>query len=41
MDLLSHCATDATHAYIADNGDALKVAFRDIALKISVLRITH
>ncbi len=38
---LSNCATDASHFYNAANGDALRAAFRDIALKISALRITH
>jgi Flp pilus assembly protein TadG len=40
-DLMSSCATDASHFYVATNGDALKAAFRDIALKISKLRLTH
>ena len=39
--MLQNCATDSTHFYDADNGDALKAAFRDIALKISALRISH
>jgi Flp pilus assembly protein TadG len=39
--VLSNCATDSSHFYNAANGDALKAAFRDIALKISALRITH
>ena len=38
---LSNCASDASHFYNASSGDALKAAFRDIALKISALRITH
>ena len=37
--LLSNCATDASHFYNAETGDALMSAFRDIALKISTLRI--
>jgi Flp pilus assembly protein TadG len=41
IDALSKCATDASHFYNAANGDDLKAAFRDIALKISALRITH
>ncbi len=40
-DLMSQCATDASHFYVASNGDALKAAFRDIALKISKLRLTN
>ncbi len=38
---LKNCATDATHFYDATSGDALKAAFRDIALKISTLRLTN
>ncbi len=40
-DLLNNCATDASHFYHATTGDALKAAFRDIALKISTLRLTN
>ncbi|MEQ1651949.1 MAG: VWA domain-containing protein [Hyphomicrobium sp.] len=36
---LSNCATDASHYYNADNAEELKVAFRDIALKISTLHL--
>lgn len=38
--LLTNCATDTSHFYNASTGDALRAAFRDIALKISTLRIT-
>jgi len=38
---LNSCATDPSYFYSAANGDALKAAFRDIALKISALRISH
>ena len=38
---LKNCATDADHYYDATTGDALKAAFRDIALKISTLRLTN
>jgi Flp pilus assembly protein TadG len=38
---LQNCATDASHFYEATTGDALKAAFRDIALKISTLRLTN
>jgi Flp pilus assembly protein TadG len=38
---LSNCATDATYFYNAANGEALRVAFRDIALKISNLRLSY
>ena len=41
QDLLTNCATDPSHFYNAVTGDALKAAFRDIALKISSLRITQ
>lgn len=37
---LNQCATDAGKAYTADNGDQLKQAFRDIALKISSLHLS-
>jgi Flp pilus assembly protein TadG len=39
--LLTNCATDTSHFYNAVTGDALRAAFRDIALKISTLRITQ
>jgi Flp pilus assembly protein TadG len=38
---LTSCATDASHYYDATTEDALKAAFRDIALKISTLRLTN
>ena len=37
---LRSCATDASHAYVAENGDELKEAFRDIALKLSNLYLS-
>ena len=37
--LLKGCATDNSHFYDASTGKSLKQAFRDIALKISNLRI--
>jgi hypothetical protein len=39
--LLKECATDEAHYYDATTGDALKQAFRDIALKISTLRLIN
>lgn len=36
---LKTCATDSSHYYDATSGDALRAAFRDIALKISILRL--
>ena len=38
---LTNCATDSSHYYDATTADALKAAFRDIALKISTLRLTN
>lgn len=38
---LQNCATDKDHYYDATTDDALKAAFRDIALKISTLRLTN
>jgi Flp pilus assembly protein TadG len=38
--LMNKCATDAGKVYIADNGDQLRDAFRDIALKLSSLYIS-
>lgn len=39
--MLKACATDNAHYYPASNGDALRMAFRDIALKISKLRLSQ
>ncbi len=39
--MLKDCATSADHYYDTSGGDALKAAFRDIALKISTLRLTN
>ena len=38
---MQHCATDSSHYYNASDGEALKLAFRDIALKISTLRLAE
>ena len=38
---LTSCATDASHYYDATTEVALQAAFRDIALKISSLRLTN
>lgn len=38
---LKSCATDADHFYNSTTGDALKQAFRDIALKISTLYLSQ
>lgn len=41
INTLSSCATDASHFYNSTTGDALKAAFRDIALKISTLYLSQ
>ncbi|MFT3733327.1 MAG: pilus assembly protein [Hyphomicrobium sp.] len=41
INTLSSCATDADHFYNSSTGDALKAAFRDIALKISSLYLSQ
>jgi hypothetical protein len=41
INTLSNCATDASHFYNSSTGDALKAAFRDIALKISTLYVSQ
>lgn len=41
IDTLSNCASDASHFYNSTTGDALKAAFRDIALKISTLYLSQ
>lgn len=38
---MQYCATSESHYYNASNGEALKQAFRDIALKISDLRLSE
>lgn len=40
-DVMAHCATDASHAYLAATGDQLKEAFREIATKVSTLRLSN
>ncbi|PPC86057.1 MAG: VWA domain-containing protein [Hyphomicrobium sp.] len=41
INTLNSCATDAGHAYTADDGEELKRAFRDIALKVSTLYLSQ
>jgi Flp pilus assembly protein TadG len=41
INTLSNCASDAAHFYNSTTGDALKAAFRDIALKISTLYLSQ
>jgi Flp pilus assembly protein TadG len=38
---LQKCATDASHFYNTSTGDELRAAFRDIALKVTNLRLTN
>ncbi len=40
IDTLRGCSTTNAHFYEATSGDALKTAFRDIALKASTIRLT-
>jgi Flp pilus assembly protein TadG len=41
IDTLNHCATDSDKSYSAENGEELKEAFRDIALKLNKLYLTQ
>ena len=38
--LLKNCSTDVGHFYDATTGDALRMAFRDIALKVSSMKLS-
>jgi hypothetical protein len=38
---MTQCATDASHAYLASTGAELQQVFRDIATRISALRLTN
>jgi len=40
IDTLNQCATEAGKAYTADDGDQLKQAFRDIAIKLTSLYLS-
>jgi Flp pilus assembly protein TadG len=40
IDVLAGCATDASHAYLAADGDELKTVFKTIAMNISRLRLS-
>jgi len=40
INTLNSCATDAAHAYLADSGEQLKAAFRDIAVKLTELYVS-
>jgi Flp pilus assembly protein TadG len=39
--LLTNCATDDSHAFLAATGDELRQAFREIATRIANLRLTN
>ncbi len=41
INTLNDCASTPGHAYLAEDGDELKQAFRDIALKISTLYLSR
>jgi hypothetical protein len=41
IDTLSDCASSPEHFYNATTGDELRQAFRDIALKIAILRLVE
>lgn len=40
IDVLEQCATDAGHHFLADNGDELRQAIREIAFRIAQLRLS-
>ena len=40
IDTMEQCATSNDHYYLAEDGDALKLAFRDIAFKLAQLRLS-
>lgn len=40
-DVMAHCATDSSHAYLAATGEELRDAFREIATKVSALRLSN
>lgn len=41
QNLLSHCATDASHVYFPSSGTSLQVAFQQIAADLNRLRLSH
>jgi len=41
IDTLKKCASDETKFYDAEDGDQLRMAFRDIALQVAKLRLSH
>jgi hypothetical protein len=40
-DTMEECASSEEHFYNASNGDQLRMAFRDIAMKVSTLRLAE
>ena len=40
VETLAACATDSSYAYLANNGESLKEAFRDIGMKLSNLYLS-
>lgn len=40
INTLSACASNSSHAYLADSGEQLKQAFRDIAIKLTDLYVS-
>ena len=40
IETMEQCATSDSHYYLAEDGDALKLAFRDIAFKLAQLRLS-
>jgi hypothetical protein len=40
-DTTQHCASSDDHFYNASNGEKLRIAFRDIAMQISTLRLAE
>ena len=40
INTLRSCASDAAHAYLADSGEQLKQAFRDIGIKLTDLYVS-
>lgn len=41
IDTLHACASDNSHSYLAQNAEALKAAFRDIAIRLTDLHLSH
>jgi Flp pilus assembly protein TadG len=41
VETLAHCASSASQAYLARNGDELRQAFRDIALTLTPIHLTQ